>query len=67
MAIGCEHERAGKTETSFVFSKQMRSALTYDISVTVHSKLGRINQDQTHTARIQVNILDSHHECDLDF
>jgi hypothetical protein len=38
-----------------------------DISVTVHSKLGRISQDQTHTARIQVNIPDSHHEYDLDF
>jgi hypothetical protein len=38
-----------------------------DISVTVQSKLDRISQDQTHTARIQVNILDSHHECDLDF
>jgi hypothetical protein len=37
------------------------------ISVTVQSKLGPISQDQTHTARIQVNILDSHHECDLDF
>lgn len=37
------------------------------VTVTVHSKLVRIGQDQAHTARIQVNILDSRHECDIDF
>ena len=60
MAMGCEHERADKTEMSFVFSKQMRSAL-----ITAHSRLGRINQDRVHTARIQVNILDSHHKSQM--
>jgi hypothetical protein len=47
MAIGCEHERAGKTEMSFVFLKQMRSAWTYlsqciqnlDVSVKIKHTL----------------------------
>jgi len=33
--------------------------------VKVHLKLGRINQDRVYTARIQVNILDSHHKSQM--
>jgi hypothetical protein len=49
------NEHVGKTKMSFVFETNEKRM---DISVTVKSKLGRISQDQTHTARIQVNILD---------
>jgi len=28
MAMGCEHERAGKTEMSFVSSRQMRRSVS---------------------------------------
>jgi hypothetical protein len=64
MAIGCKHERAGKTEMFKTNEKCI------DISVTAHSRLGRINQDRVHTARIQVNILltvITNHKCDSDF
>jgi hypothetical protein len=67
MAIGCEHERAGKTEMSFVFSKQMRSALTYlskciqnlDVSTKIEYTLQEYKS-------IFLTVI-TNHKCDSDF
>ena len=64
--MGCEHERAGKTEMSFVFSRQMRSALTYLSqciqNLDVSTKIEYILQEYT---SIFLTVI-TNHKCDPD-